>query len=181
MKLNIKGSDGNEIKLEGAEKEFSEKFLFMIAKLTLGNSSDNVPAITLDSHKVAKTTHERLESDSMKQHDSIDHHRGSSLDENINKVSSKPADIEPRTASVHFGDPVNVQVDCPNCGRILVTHTVYGNKFVKCPKCGSKLFLNSAVPGEFGIPDMNGNYYVARNFYYDKNDVAEMVDSNAAQ
>lgn len=44
-------------------------------------------------------------------------------------------------------EPVKTKLMCPYCGNNEVTTVWYGNKFMKCPKCGEKVRLEGATGG----------------------------------
>lgn len=79
--------------------------------------------------------------------------------------------MDERTPSWH--EPVQVKLMCPYCGTNKRLTTLYGNHFIKCPKCGNKVHLQSAT-SHFGVPDEHGNYYKAvevhRDFEQEKAD-----------
>lgn len=63
---------------------------------------------------------------------------------------------------------------CPYCGNNAVTTVWYGNKFMKCPKCGEKVRLEGAT-SRWGVPDQQGFYYKAQEVWRDYQ--AEQADS----
>lgn len=64
---------------------------------------------------------------------------------------------------------------CPYCGNNEVTTVWYGNKFMKCPKCGEKVRLEGAT-SRWGVPDQHGFYYKAQEVWRDYQ--AEQADDN---
>ena len=72
-------------------------------------------------------------------------------------------------------EPVKTELMCPYCGNNEVTTTWYGNKFMKCPKCGGKVFLAFATSRR-GVPDQHGFYYKAQEVWRDYQ--AEQADDN---
>lgn len=71
-------------------------------------------------------------------------------------------------------EPVKTKLMCPYCGNDEVTTVWYGNKFMKCPKCGNKVRLEGAT-SRWGVPDQHGFYYKAQEFWRDYQ--AEQADS----
>lgn len=71
-------------------------------------------------------------------------------------------------------EPVKTKLMCPYCGNNEVTTTLYGNHFMKCPKCGGKVFLAFATSRR-GVPDQHGFYYKAQEVWRDYQ--AEQADS----
>lgn len=63
---------------------------------------------------------------------------------------------------------------CPYCGNNAVTTVWYGNKFMKCPKCGEKVRLERAT-SRWGVPDQHGFYYKAQEIWRDYQ--SEQADS----
>lgn len=61
---------------------------------------------------------------------------------------------------------VKVMLMCPYCGDNETTTTLYGNHFMKCPKCGNKVFLAFATSRK-GVPDEHGFYYKATEVWHD--------------
>lgn len=72
-------------------------------------------------------------------------------------------------------EPVKTKLMCPYCGNNEVTTTWYGNKFMKCPKCGEKVRLEGAT-SRWGVPDQHGFYYKAQEVWRDYQ--AEQADDN---
>lgn len=72
-------------------------------------------------------------------------------------------------------DPVKTKLMCPYCGNNAVTTVWYGNKFMKCPKCGEKVRLEAAT-SRWGVPDQHGFYYKAQEIWRDYQ--AEQADDN---
>ena len=70
---------------------------------------------------------------------------------------------------------VKTELMCPYCGNNEVTTTCYGNKFMKCPKCGEKVRLERAT-SRWGVPDQHGFYYKAQEVWRDYQ--AEQADDN---
>ena len=71
-------------------------------------------------------------------------------------------------------EPVKTKLMCPYCGNNEVTTVWYGNKFMKCPKCGEKVRLEGAT-SRWGVPDQHGFYYKAQEVWRDYQ--AEQADS----
>lgn len=71
-------------------------------------------------------------------------------------------------------DPVKTKLMCPYCGNNAVTTVWYGNKFMKCPKCGEKVRLEGAT-SRWGVPDQHGFYYKAQEVWRDYQ--SEQADS----
>lgn len=63
-------------------------------------------------------------------------------------------------------EPVKTKLMCPYCGNNEVTTVWYGNKFMKCPKCGEKVRLEGAA-SRWGVPDQHGFYYKAQEVWRD--------------
>lgn len=72
-------------------------------------------------------------------------------------------------------EPVKTELMCPYCGNNEVTTAWYGNKFMKYPKCGEKVRLESAT-SRWGVPDQHGFYYKAQEVWRDYQ--AEQADDN---
>lgn len=72
-------------------------------------------------------------------------------------------------------ESVKVDLMCPYCGYNESTTTLYGNHFMKCPKCGGKVFLAFATSRR-GVPDQHGFYYKAQEVWRDYQ--AEQADDN---
>lgn len=98
--------------------------------------------------------------------------------------SSKPAtdrggvktitdDLTP-DSTPDWHEPVKTKLMCPYCGDNETTTTLYGNHFMKCPKCGNKVFLAFATSRK-GVPDEHGFYYKAQEIWRDYQ--AEQADS----
>lgn len=71
-------------------------------------------------------------------------------------------------------ESVKTELMCPYCGNNEVTTTWYGNKFMKCPKCGEKVRLERAT-SRWGVPDQHGFYYKATEVWRDYQ--SEQADS----
>lgn len=71
-------------------------------------------------------------------------------------------------------EPVKTKLMCPYCGNNAVTTVWYGNKFMKCPKCGEKVRLEGAT-SRWGVPDQHGFYYKAQEVWRDYQ--SEQADS----
>lgn len=71
-------------------------------------------------------------------------------------------------------DPVKTKLMCPYCGNNAVTTVWYGNKFMKCPKCGEKVRLEGTT-SRWGVPDQHGFYYKAQEVWRDYQ--SEQADS----
>lgn len=68
-----------------------------------------------------------------------------------------------------YHQPVKVDLMCPWCGNNEETTTLFGNHFMKCPKCGNKVFLAFAASRR-GVPDHRGFYYKANEVWRDYED-----------
>lgn len=68
-----------------------------------------------------------------------------------------------------YHQPVKVDLMCPWCGNNEETTTLFGNHFMKCPKCENKVFLAFATSRR-GVPDHRGFYYKANELWRDYED-----------
>lgn len=64
-------------------------------------------------------------------------------------------------------DLYQTSYECPCCGNTGKRHIPKTNKYTKCHTCSTKLLVEYAVPSEFLAQDKNGNYFIARDFYYE--------------
>ncbi len=65
--------------------------------------------------------------------------------------------------------PVKAKLMCPYCGKCQDVTTLYGNRYLKCPKCDNKVHLQSTT-SRWGVPDEHGYYYKAIEVYRDRDD-----------
>jgi hypothetical protein len=100
--------------------------------------------------------------------------------ENETKTVQKPVTTLPNLtldSALRLEDPpsldfrhdkiVKAIVSCPKCGITTTRKVRQGFKYVKCGKCGTKLFLKPAGE-EYGMLDQAGYYYHANTEYRER-------------
>ncbi|OCW63512.1 hypothetical protein BBP12_01960 [Limosilactobacillus reuteri] len=66
----------------------------------------------------------------------------------------------------NYHEPVKTEVACPYCGLTGTRKVPFGYRFMNCPACGGKIFLNPATEN-FGEQDEHGFYYRAMEIFKD--------------
>ncbi|WP_295731681.1 hypothetical protein [uncultured Limosilactobacillus sp.] len=66
-----------------------------------------------------------------------------------------------------YHEPVKTALACPYCGLTKTIKVPFGYRFVNCPQCRERVFLQPASD-DFGVPDEHGIYYKAEEIYQDR-------------
>ena len=105
------------------------------------------------------------------------------ITENDSKVSEKPRESRERNEyhgydKPEYGTPVKTEVACPYCGLTVSKNVPFGYRFMNCPQCREKIYLEPAAE-RFGEKDDRGFYYKAMEIFRDdraKNEDDELLE-----
>ncbi|MBB1078941.1 hypothetical protein H5S09_04080 [Limosilactobacillus sp. STM2_1] len=96
------------------------------------------------------------------------------ITENEPKSDEKPRERQIQRNYLEYNrpkyhEPVKTEVACPYCGLTCIKNVPFGYRFMNCPQCRGKIFLNSATDN-FGEKDEHGFYYRATEIFKDDKD-----------
>lgn len=173
MKVVIKNESGVSVSLENAKLEDETLVILVrevLAKTDITTNAAAEPVEATTSKQKNEVNEPKIDAEELAT--KLNEHfknRGAELDEHIDREVHKSADeVINKSERPNWGDQVLVGVNCSICGHTDQITTSYGNRYITCPNCREHLFLNSAVPGQFGVANTAGEYYVAREPYYDR-------------